>query len=54
MCQPLSEISDHGASSENFPGSDLPTAELQTFILNYADDEKAFALKEGEELRRVK
>jgi hypothetical protein len=40
--------------TDNFLVLTVPTAELQTFIFNYADDEKAFALKEGEELRRVK
>lgn len=31
-----------------------PTAELQTFILKYGDDKKAFPLQSAEELHRVK
>jgi hypothetical protein len=31
-----------------------PTAELQTFILRYGDNEKAFPLKDAEELHRAK
>jgi hypothetical protein len=30
--------------TENSPVLTVPTAQLQTFILKYTDDEKAFAL----------
>jgi hypothetical protein len=37
--------------TKNFLVLTAPTAELQTIILKYTDDEKAFPLKESEELR---